>query len=336
MDRCDTNKNGTLEKEEWSNARGDISGADSNKDGKITREELTAYMQSRMSGGGPMMFGGGPGGGFGGPGGDSGFGFRREDGERRDGGREFGRDFGRDGGREFGRDGRDGGGRESSRDGGGGSSSYYTRSADTKSSSSSSSNASSTSTNGSDRKSYRALSATERLPKGLPEWFARNDANADGQVAMAEFSASWSNSTAGEFSKFDLNGDGLITPKECLQATDQGIARGPSTSSSSGSSNSGSSSRSRSSSSSSSSTAAATSSLTPTTTAPAPVEATEVKVDSKLISFAQERIKTYDKNSDGVLTKDEWDSMSKNPSAADKDGDGKITPTEYAVWTASK
>ena len=59
-----------------------------------------------------------------------------------------------------------------------------------------------------DKKSYRALTATERLPKDLPEWFARNDANADGQVAMAEFSASWSNSTADEFAQFDLNRDG--------------------------------------------------------------------------------------------------------------------------------
>ena len=40
MDRCDTNKNGVLEKDEWSHARRDISAADANNDGKITREEL--------------------------------------------------------------------------------------------------------------------------------------------------------------------------------------------------------------------------------------------------------------------------------------------------------
>ncbi len=69
-----------------------------------------------------------------------------------------------------------------------------------------------------DRKSYRFLSATERLPKGLPDWFARKDANGDGQVAMAEYSTDWDDAKAGEFAKYDRNNDGLITPQECLDA----------------------------------------------------------------------------------------------------------------------
>ena len=67
-----------------------------------------------------------------------------------------------------------------------------------------------------DRKSYRALTPTERLPKGLPSWFARDDANADGQVSMAEYASAWSDAKVAEFLKYDQNGDGLITAKECL------------------------------------------------------------------------------------------------------------------------
>lgn len=69
----------------------------------------------------------------------------------------------------------------------------------------------------SDKKSYRFLTPTERLPKGLPTWFTRNDANADGQVTMAEYSTSYNETTVAEFAKYDLDGDGLITPAECLQ-----------------------------------------------------------------------------------------------------------------------
>jgi len=35
---------------------------------------------------------------------------------------------------------------------------------------------------------------------------------------MAEFSSTWDDRTAGEFSKSDLNNDGFITPGECLEA----------------------------------------------------------------------------------------------------------------------
>jgi len=66
------------------------------------------------------------------------------------------------------------------------------------------------------RKSYRVPTATERLPKGLPDWFARNDTDADGQVAMAEYMTEFTESKASEFAKYDLDGDGIITPFECL------------------------------------------------------------------------------------------------------------------------
>jgi hypothetical protein len=69
------------------------------------------------------------------------------------------------------------------------------------------------------KKSYRFLSPQERLPRGLPDWFLRKDADGDGQVAMAEYASSgWSEALAEEFTKHDLNGDGVITPEECLKA----------------------------------------------------------------------------------------------------------------------
>ena len=34
---------------------------------------------------------------------------------------------------------------------------------------------------------------------------------------MAEYSSTWSDATAGEFSKWDLNNDGVITPAEVLK-----------------------------------------------------------------------------------------------------------------------
>jgi hypothetical protein len=68
------------------------------------------------------------------------------------------------------------------------------------------------------RRSYRFRRASELLPPGLPDWFASHDANGDGQVAMAEYSSSWSDSEVREFNRYDLNHDGLITPRECLGA----------------------------------------------------------------------------------------------------------------------
>jgi len=73
------------------------------------------------------------------------------------------------------------------------------------------------------RRFYRALTPLERLPEGLPEWFARKDTDADGQVSMAEFATSWTQEAAAEFAKHDLNNDGMITPAECLEAMKQHV-----------------------------------------------------------------------------------------------------------------
>ncbi len=65
---------------------------------------------------------------------------------------------------------------------------------------------------------YRFLSPVERLPRGLPDWFIRNDRDGDGQIMMHEFSTTWSAAKVAEFNDYDLNGDGIITPQECLEA----------------------------------------------------------------------------------------------------------------------
>ena len=64
------------------------------------------------------------------------------------------------------------------------------------------------------RKSYRFTPGKDRLPAGLPSWFKSRDANGDGQVAMSEYSRSWSNRTAAEFQRYDKNNDGMVTAAE--------------------------------------------------------------------------------------------------------------------------
>jgi Ca2+-binding EF-hand superfamily protein len=59
----------------------------------------------------------------------------------------------------------------------------------------------------------------ERLPEGLPDWFGQSDADGDGQVSMHEFAATWTDEKLAEFSKYDLNGDGFITPEEVLKVS---------------------------------------------------------------------------------------------------------------------
>lgn len=220
-------------------------------------------------------------------------------------------------------------------------------------------------------RTYRFLSPEERLPAGLPDWFASLDADRDGQVLMAEFAEQWNDSVAANFSAFDTNGDGLITPEECLSASAGGVTRGG-TSSSSGSSYAGSSSSSSRSSSyrnSSSRVTYASRNTTsepsassrsdsddadvvtaeasepadePADSEPAATASSEVasepaagaeQVSPKYQSFGKRTVDQYDSNKDGVLTPDEWNkSKLLKLAEADFDGNGSVSPYECGLY----
>jgi Ca2+-binding EF-hand superfamily protein len=74
-------------------------------------------------------------------------------------------------------------------------------------------------------KGLRFLRPGERLPKGLPDWFKPRDANGDGQVSMGEFAAEWTPAKETDFLRLDRNGDGMITPDECLKAEKNAAGR---------------------------------------------------------------------------------------------------------------
>jgi len=157
----DANKDGVLQKTEWSTMRGEPQKADRDNNGLITQAELAQHLSnySRSSSGSSSSAGS-----------------------------------------------------SSGSSSSGGSSSYGSRTYG-----SGSSSTSSTAAAGGERKTYRFLTAAERLPPGLPEWFARNDADGDGQIRMSEFATSWNDATAREFAAWDRNGDGIITAAECLK-----------------------------------------------------------------------------------------------------------------------
>lgn len=207
--RFDQNGDNVLDKEEASQLRGPMADADANKDGKVTQDELAeklaGFSRDRQQGGnrgGDQGERGGRGGwgGWGRGGGD-----RTADdrGSERGGGNRGG--WGRGGGQEgWSRDrgGNSEGGRGGRRGRGG---------EDTSSSQ--------------QARSYRFLSPEERirelLPGRLQEDFLDMDSDKDGQVAMAEFTDSWNDRVIREFSTYDANRDGYITPQEFL-ASEQG------------------------------------------------------------------------------------------------------------------
>jgi subtilisin-like proprotein convertase family protein len=57
------------------------------------------------------------------------------------------------------------------------------------------------------------------LTEGLPGWFYELDADRDGQVAMHEFTTTWTTDKRQEFAALDTNNDGLLTSPEVLRAT---------------------------------------------------------------------------------------------------------------------
>jgi hypothetical protein len=187
------------------------------------------------------------------------------------------------------------------------------------------------------KKSYRFPTATERLAdfEGLPEWFARADANGDGQVKMAEYSTSWTDQVVADFTQFDLNKDGIVTPSECVKATEAGAVQGaPAPAASEDSSNrNGGRRRGEDKPSRGGDKAERSARPAPNAEAPAVAEAPAASGDvpQKYIKYAVGFIKRYDANKDGVLTQDEWTKMNTDYSSADADKDGRITPTELGA-----
>ncbi|MGM0490082.1 MAG: hypothetical protein ACQESR_25420 [Planctomycetota bacterium] len=188
------------------------------------------------------------------------------------------------------------------------------------------------------RSSYRILSPSERLAEleGLPEWFARYDMDENGQVEMAEYATTWNEEVIADFSQFDLNGDGIITPTECLEAVDRGAVQGAPRST--GSSDTRYGSRGSTSSSTSSGGSDENGSPEPSEADPAAASSADnpEEVSPTYVKYAVGVIKKYDDNQDGVLTSDEWKSMGKDYASADTDGDGRLTPVELARAVASE
>jgi Ca2+-binding EF-hand superfamily protein len=172
--------------------------------------------------------------------------------------------------------------------------------------------------------SYRIVPPVERLPAGLPDWFARNDADGDGQISMAEFSATWTDAVLADFLQFDLNRDGLITPDECLKAGAAGAQRGAVITVAAAESSDASPETAGSDQASAGAAPAAASS------GPGPA------IDPRYLDYYKKLVAKYDTNKDGVLTKDEWSNMSKDPAAADANRDGKITVEEFARWSMQR
>jgi Ca2+-binding EF-hand superfamily protein len=231
---------------------------------------------------------------------------------------------------------------------GGRDSSFYTRRGGGEEGGEGSSDGSSGGRSSGDRKSYRVPSVSERLAEleDLPDWFTRNDQNQDGQVQMSEYASSWSDDVVADFSQFDLNNDGIVTPEECLKATEQGAVQG--TASAPRSSSGGYASRrsygsSRAPASSTPSGAAATESTETTSTESPSTETTQAvaatgdgEPDQRYVKYAVGVIQRYDSNKDQMLTADEWKTADSDYASADTDGDGKITPKELANYFTRK
>ncbi len=55
-----------------------------------------------------------------------------------------------------------------------------------------------------------------------------------------------------------------------------------------------------------------------------------VEIPEAYLKYAISYIRMHDTDGNGMLTTDEWEEMRKSPQSADRNGDGRVTPQEYA------
>ncbi len=159
-----------------------------------------------------------------------------------------------------------------------------------------------------DAKSYKV--ATAPSTGGLPSFFTSSDLNNDAQVTLSEFAGTLSQSAVTEFNQWDLNGDGIITVKECQSAVKAGLQVGGGGKSSS------------------SSSTASKSGSTKGSSSAAPTKVSDADLES-----AKRVIAKVDADNDGMLSKAEIEKMTVKPAAsADIDKDGKLSAEEFAAW----
>ena len=60
------------------------------------------------------------------------------------------------------------------------------------------------------------------------------------------------------------------------------------------------------------------------------------KISATYLKYYTGLLAKYDTNKDGALVADEWNAMSKDPTAADADGDGRIVVNELATWSMKR
>jgi len=342
MARFDSNGNGKLEREEYANMPNDPSGADRNKDGAIDRKELASFLASSGFGGFGRNRGGGGGGGFG-PGGGGGFGPGGGGGGFGPGGGGFGPGGGGfgPGGGGFG-PGSGGGGQGQGGGGGGGGRGEggERRFFEGNRESGNSSNGKQDDKQSDQKKSLRSKSAMERLTAGgieqkdLPEWFVLDDRDKDGQVSMSEFSKTWSDSVVAEYEKFDPDNDGYITAREAVAANKNGSKRSGEGGSGGPKPNEGGDNKVADDRGSENQGDRKTTTAAPSSSAATTSSSSGGGANAKIKAYAANKMKEYDKNSDGELTEDEWSSMSKSqsPASADADKNGKISLDELTKF----
>lgn len=64
----------------------------------------------------------------------------------------------------------------------------------------------------------RNLKYFATLPAGIPQWFVERDADGDSQLTLAEYSPKLLKSEIDDFTRYDVNRDGVLTAKEYLRA----------------------------------------------------------------------------------------------------------------------